>query len=98
MYILSCLCLSFVGFSCIYGCYSSRYHDNLIQRFGMSVLGIGCVARVPAIWQAQAVNNDWFLIHGGMALIAAGTMWRHQKAFTGRHAAHAERRPYRATE
>lgn len=78
MYLLSCFCLSFVGFSCLVGCYARGYHDNLGQRLGMIVLGIGCVARVPAIWQAQAVNNDWFLIHGGMALVAASTMWRHR--------------------
>ena len=80
MYILSCICLSFVGVSCLIGCYTNRYRDNLVQRFGMVVLGIGCAARVPTIWQAQSVNNDWFLIHGSMALIAAGTLWRHRKA------------------
>ena len=78
MYILSCLCLSFVAFSCFVGCYTRRYHDNLGQRLGLIVLGLGCVARVLAIWGAQSVNNDWFLVHGGMALIAAGTMWRYR--------------------
>lgn len=78
MYILSCLCLSFVTFACATGCYTRRYHDNWGQRLGLIVLGMGCAARVPAIWAAQSVNNDWFLVHGGMALIAASTMWRYR--------------------
>lgn len=80
MYILSCICLSFVAIACAVGCYSRRYHDNLTQRCGLVLLGLGCIARVPAIFMAQSVNNDWFMIHGGMALIAAGTLWRYRKS------------------
>ena len=76
MYILSCACLSFVAMCCVLGAFSSRYDSTLAQRFGLGVLGYGCIARVGAIWVAQSVANDWFLVHGGMAVVAAGTMCR----------------------
>lgn len=82
MYIVSCIFLSFVTFSCLVGCYTRRYHDNWGQRLGLCVLGFGTSVRVPVIWQMQSVNNDWFLVHGGMALICAGTIWRYRKSAT----------------
>lgn len=76
IYLLSCLCLSFVAVICMVGCFSPRYDDNMLQRIGMAVLGMGCIARVQSIWAAEVVANDWFLVHGGMALVAAGTAWK----------------------
>ena len=78
MYILSCLCLSFVFVGCVLGAFSDKYDATISQRFGMGVLGLGCCARIGAIWAAQSVANDWFMVHGGMALIAIGTMWRYR--------------------
>jgi hypothetical protein len=74
MYILSCICLSFVGLVCLLTPFSGRYADNLLQRIGMGVLCLGCEARVESIWASQTVANDWFLVHGGMALVAAGVV------------------------
>lgn len=74
MYILSCICLSIVAIVCLIGCYSDDYPDNLMQRLGMAILGLGCVARVAAILVTQSVANDWFMVHGGMALFAGGTL------------------------
>lgn len=76
MYLLSCACLSFVVLCCVLGAFSQQYDATLTQRFGLGVLGIGCVARVLSIWSAGSVSSDWFMVHGGMAVVAAGTLCR----------------------
>ena len=79
MYILSCLYLSFVTVCCMLGAFSQRYDATLSQRLGMATLGLGCYARVVAIWATQSIANDWLMVHGGMAMIAAGTLCRTYK-------------------
>lgn len=76
LWMLSFFSLIFVTATCMFGAISKTFHDNLLQRVGMAVLAIGCSSRVQAIFETQAVKNDWVLVHVGMAIIAGGTMLR----------------------
>ena len=76
MWFISFCCLVFVAVMCVVGTLSKTYDDNLLQRVGMALICLGVLSRANEIWYFRAVPPELLVTHIGLALFAAGTMFK----------------------
>lgn len=72
LWMISVFCLGLTMVLCILGTLHHCFQDNLLQRAGMALLALSCVARGSEILLSQAVNPQSFLLHLSIALFAVG--------------------------
>lgn len=79
MFIASLLLLAILASVCAIGACHPAYDDNLLQRLGLGVICLACVALGAHVWATRAVLPACFLMACGLVLFAAGVVvkvWR----------------------
>jgi hypothetical protein len=78
--LLSAACLAVVGLLCIVGVFHPRYKDTLLERIGMSLVGLWCLARIAVkVSAGEQTEPVHLLLHVGLACFAVGmaaAKWR----------------------
>lgn len=77
---LSILLMLSVSALCFWGCISPRYKDNLLQRIGMSVLGVAFAARAASVYdQGPELTPALVSIAVGILCFGAGVVVKVRK-------------------
>ena len=82
------VCLTVVAVLCAVGAFSRAYPDNLLQRLGMSTMGIWCGVRMAEQLQEQSTDTVQLMLDVGLAIYAVGTALRMYRLH---HAPHCRR-------
>ena len=79
MELIYCTALSVVSMVCGLAVLHPRYEDNLVQRIGLALAGVGSFGLTLAILLGAQQLNASTLFAVGVAVFALGTVWKHRR-------------------
>ena len=92
----SIACLAIVAVLCAVGAFSRAYPDNMLQRIGMSSMGVWCTAQAVDMIQSMHTDSVQLMLHIGLATFAVGTALRVRQVHRAPHCRRAEDLPMQA--